>query len=201
MMKNTKERIQEEALFLFSKRGYMGTSMNDIAKRIGVTKAALYKHYTSKQEILDSIIEKMDELDQQRSHDYKMPEGDMENIVEGYKHTAFDKIKSYTKAQFDHWTKETFSSRFRKMLTLEQYNTPEMGELYAHYLVKDPVSYIEKIFLGIVNNQVQAKLLSLEFYGPLFLLYSLYDEGRSEEYIYEMLEKHCDLFERNLRHG
>ena len=36
----------------------MGTSMNDIASKLGVTKAALYKHYKSKQEILDSIIKK-----------------------------------------------------------------------------------------------------------------------------------------------
>ena len=53
--RNTKEKILEEALKLFSISGYMGTSMNEIAAKLGVTKAALYKHYTSKQEILDSI--------------------------------------------------------------------------------------------------------------------------------------------------
>ena len=36
--KNTKERILEEALKLFSQSGYMGTSMNDIAVELGVTK-------------------------------------------------------------------------------------------------------------------------------------------------------------------
>ena len=56
--KNTKERILDEALRLFAQSGYMGTSMNDIADRMGVTKAALYKHYKSKQEILDSILRK-----------------------------------------------------------------------------------------------------------------------------------------------
>ena len=38
--KNTKERILEEALKLFSQSGYMGTSMNDIAAELGVTKQA-----------------------------------------------------------------------------------------------------------------------------------------------------------------
>ena len=46
--KNTKEKILEEALKLFAQSGYMGTSMNEIASRLGVTKAALYKHYSSK---------------------------------------------------------------------------------------------------------------------------------------------------------
>ena len=56
--KPMKERILEEALQLFSQNGYTGTSMNDIATKLGVTKAALYKHYKSKQEILDSIVRK-----------------------------------------------------------------------------------------------------------------------------------------------
>ena len=78
--KNTKEKILEEALKLFAQSGYMGTSMNDIASKLGVTKAALYKHYKSKQEILDSIIEKMKELDIERAKQYEMPEGDLEKV-------------------------------------------------------------------------------------------------------------------------
>ena len=79
--KNTKEKILEEALKLFAQSGYMGTSMNDIASKLGVTKAALYKHYKSKQEILDSIIEKMNELDIERVKQYEMPEGDLEKVT------------------------------------------------------------------------------------------------------------------------
>lgn len=59
MAGDTKERILETALELFAQNGYLGTSMNDIAQQLGFTKAALYKHYTSKQEILDRIVEHM----------------------------------------------------------------------------------------------------------------------------------------------
>ena len=38
---DTKERIIEEALRLFSEKGYAGTSMSDIAERLKITKAAL----------------------------------------------------------------------------------------------------------------------------------------------------------------
>lgn len=48
---DTKERIIEEALRLFSEKGYAGTSMSDIAERLKITKAALYKHYSGKREI------------------------------------------------------------------------------------------------------------------------------------------------------
>lgn len=67
---------------------------------------------------MDSIIEKMNELDIERVKQYEMPEGDLEKVTDEYKETAFDKIKQFTKVQFLHWTEEEFSSCFRKMLTL-----------------------------------------------------------------------------------
>ena len=55
MTESTKERILRTALELFAQNGYLGTSMNDIAGQLGFTKAALYKHYASKQECSHQI--------------------------------------------------------------------------------------------------------------------------------------------------
>lgn len=196
MEKNTKEKILEEALKLFARSGYMGTSMNDIASQLGVTKAALYKHYSSKQEILDSIVERMNQMDRERSEEYKMPEGEMEEVIEGYKTIALEKIKQYTKVQFLHWTEEEFSSCFRKMLTLEQYRSPEMSKLYQKYLAKGPLQYMETIFSGIVDNSEEAKQLAINFYGPIFLLYSIYDGSENKQDVMKQLEAHVERFSK-----
>ena len=196
--KSTKERILEEALRLFAKNGYLGTSMNDIARQLGVTKAALYKHYTSKQEILDSIVNRMDSLDYERGKKYEMPQGDSETVIRGYREADTDKIKQITKVQFLHWTEEEFPCRFRKMLTLEQYRDPEMAGLYQKYLAKGPVAYIEKIFAGLTKNDQDARQLALEFYGPIFLLYSLYDETDEKQDVTEMVEQHVERFSKRL---
>ena len=192
--KNTKERILEEALKLFAQSGYMGTSMNDIAAELGVTKAALYKHYKSKQEILDSIVERMNQMDAERAKKYEMPEGNMEEVIAGYQDTALEKIKQYTNVQFLHWTEEEFPCCFRKMLTLEQYRDPEMTKLYQKYLSGGPLAYIEEIFGGFTANGQKAKQLALDFYGPIFLLYSIYDGAEDKETIVEMVEQHVDRF-------
>ena len=63
MAGNTRERILEVSLELFAQSGYLGTSMSDIAKQLGITKGALYKHYRSKQEILDRIADGEDGFD------------------------------------------------------------------------------------------------------------------------------------------
>lgn len=197
--KNTKEKILEEALKLFAQSGYMGTSMNDIASRLGVTKAALYKHYSSKQEILDSIVKKMNQMDTERAREYEMPAGDMEEVIAGYKNTALEKIRQYTKVQFLHWTEEEFSCCFRKMLTLEQYRDPEMAKLYQNYLAEGPLRYMEAVFSGIVENSEDAKQLAMDFYGPIFLLYSVYDGAGNKQAVVKLVDEHVERFSRRFQ--
>ncbi|OLT12052.1 hypothetical protein BJF78_25145 [Pseudonocardia sp. CNS-139] len=52
----TRERILEIAGELFRARGYAGTSIADIAGRLGTSKSALYYHFASKEEILDALL-------------------------------------------------------------------------------------------------------------------------------------------------
>ena len=54
---STRERIQQIALDLFAEQGYDKTSLREIADKLGVTKAALYYHYKTKEEILASALE------------------------------------------------------------------------------------------------------------------------------------------------
>ena len=194
MAGDTKERILETALELFAQNGYLGTSMNDIAKQLGFTKAALYKHYTSKQEILNRIVERMNEMDYERAKQFEMPEGDLTEIVAAYQKTPIEKVRAYSKAQFLHWTEEDFSSRFRKMLTLEQYRDPEMAQLYQKYLATGPVDYMAAIFRGLTDSEEAAQYLALEFYGPMFLLYSVSDSGAEQEQVLSLLDAHIDRF-------
>ena len=63
-----------------------------------------------------------------------MPETEQDGFAEAYLHTPIQKIRTYSLAQFDHWTKESFSSNFRKMLTLEQYRDPKLAQLHHDYL-------------------------------------------------------------------
>ncbi len=54
--KDTKEKIFDAAVDLFAEKGYDRVSIRDIARAVGVTEGALYKHYASKEEILESVF-------------------------------------------------------------------------------------------------------------------------------------------------
>lgn len=99
--------------------------MSDIASQMGTTKGALYKHYVSKQEILDSIIERMNRMDYERAEEYEMPETQPDGFAEACLNTPIERIRAYGLAQFNHWTKEAFSANFRTMPSLEQYRDSE----------------------------------------------------------------------------
>ena len=194
MAGETKERILNTALALFSQRGYLGTSMSDIANELGMTKGALYKHYTSKQEILDRITARMGELDQERAQAYQMPDG----FAEDYRNTPAEKIRTYSVAQFRHWTEDGFSARFRKLLTLEQYRAPAFATLYQNYLASRPVAYMAEIFRTMTDSNESAMQLALEFYGPIYLLYSIYDGTEDKEAVIQQLQTHIDRFIRRM---
>ncbi len=194
MAGGTKERILEAALELFAEKGYLGASMSDIANRLGITKGALYKHYTGKQEILDSIVERMNQMDYERAQECEMPETQPDGFAEAYLHTPIERIHTYSMAQFDHWTKEPFSSNFRKMLTLEQYRDPKLRQLYHDYLATGPTEYMAAIFRKLVDSDEAAMQLALEFYGPMFLLYSVYDGASDKDSVAPMLSAHIDRF-------
>jgi AcrR family transcriptional regulator len=57
MTNDTRQRILDTALDLFIERGYDKTSLREIAERVGVTKAALYYHFSSKEEIIRTLVE------------------------------------------------------------------------------------------------------------------------------------------------
>ena len=194
MAGETKERILETALELFAQSGYLGTSMSDIAARLGITKAALYKHYAGKQEILDRIVQRMNELDAARAAAYEIPGAAPEGFAQAYLNTPLDRIRAYSTAQFDHWTREPFSANFRKMLTLEQYRDARLAQLYQVNLASGPVKYMAAIFRPLTDSDETAMQLALDFYGPMYLLYSVYDGAADQSAVAPMLEAHIDRF-------
>ena len=194
MSKDTKERILESALELFAQNGYTGTSMSEIANKSGVTKAALYKHFIAKQEILDSIVNKMCASDYDRAEEYEMPVSLPDGNSDEYKKTEIENLREYSLAQFDYWTKETLPSNSRKMLTLEQYRDKKLAKLYHDYIASGPAEYLAAVFRKFTDSDESAMQLALEFYGPMFLLYSIYDGAAQKEGIASMLKAHIESF-------
>ena len=180
----TKQRILAEAVSLFAKEGYEAVSVEQIAKAVGIKAPSLYKHYKSKRDIFDSILRFMEQRDGEQAAACSLPEVPPEVMPEAYQTSSVESLITFSKQQFRYWTEDAFASSFRKMLTVEQYRSQEMSALYQQYLGAGPLKYVA----DLLGSQTEALL----FYGPMYLLYSVYDDTDDKTSVHAMLDAHLE---------
>ena len=202
MMTNTKEKILVAALRLFAVYGYEAVSVSQIAGALGITKGALYRHYKNKRDIFNCIFEYVCQLDAERSRKSGVPEQDYPDMPEAFSHVPAKSLGDYMKAQFQYWSEDEIACDFRKMLTLEQYKSPEMSALYQKVLVSGPLDYIENLFREMSKKQEKVlpspHALAVEFYSPFYLLLSMSDGVDSKEKKGGNFQKLCAIYRRFL---
>lgn len=188
-MANTKTAILVEALRLFAQRGYEGASMGDIARNLSISKTAIYRHYESKQALLDGIIAEMETRDATRAQEFDVPiepfapDGLSDNAPSGtpYEQTSLDDFAQYTFEQFRYWTEDSFAAMFRRMLTVEQFRSKAMADLYHQYIGSGVLAYVEDVFREAgATSAEDAAQLALSFWGPCVLLMGLYDNADND---------------------
>lgn len=172
-MGNRKEEILIVALHLFARDGYEAVSVSQIAGELDMTKGALYRHYKSKRDIFDCIVQRMEQQDGEQARQNEVPEESIEKVPEEYQNVSVEDFVGYSKSMFEYWTEDDFASSFRKMLTLEQFRNEEMQNLYQQYLVSGPAEYVKDLFknMEIKNPEENA----VKFYANMFFYYSVYD--------------------------
>ena len=143
-MGNRKEEILIVALHLFARDGYEAVSVSQIAGELDMTKGALYRHYKSKRDIFDCIVRHMEQQDGEQAREMIVPEESNEKDTgRSTRHVSLYDFVEYSKSMYEYWTEDDFASSFRKMLTIEQFRSEEMQNLYQQYLVSGPAEYVK----------------------------------------------------------
>ena len=172
-MGNRKEEILIVALHLFARDGYEAVSVSQIAGELDMTKGALYRHYKSKRDIFDCIVHRMEQQDGERARENEVPEESIEKTPEEYQNVSLYDFVEYSKSMYEYWTEDDFASSFRKMLTIEQFRSEEMQNLYQQYLVSGPAEYVKDLFKNMeIKNPEET---AVKFYANMFFYYSVYD--------------------------
>ena len=172
-MGNRKEEILIVALHLFARDGYEAVSVSQIAGELDITKGALYRHYKSKRDIFDCIVQRMEQQDSEQARENEVPEESIEKTPEEYQNVSFDDFVKYSKSMFEYWTEDDFASSFRKMLTIEQFRSEGMQKLYQQYLVSGPAEYVKDLFKNMKIKDPEEN--AVKFYANMFFYYSVYD--------------------------
>ena len=195
-MNTTKEKILSVALKLFSQNGFAAVSTSDIASELSLTKGALYKHFKNKRDIFRAILKKMEEDDAQSASLFSMPEKSIQADPEAYDKASVKAFFDFTRNRFAYWTGNDFAVKFRRMLVHERFADKTSGKQFQQYLCAGPFGYTRDIFQSLGFKHPDK--LALDFFAPIFFLYSLSDHSKQKDKIQELFDLHLQEMEKKI---
>lgn len=198
---STKERILNEALRLFSEKGYSDVYVGDIAEAVGIKAPSLYKHYKGKQEIFNSCVEIFYERMTQVRNGLFLPETPQSEV--SYQTADTNQIVEFAVGLFMFYWKDEVASRFRRILMIERYKNPELNKIYEDLFVNGAVQHEETILsvliaAGIIKEE-DPHIVALRFYTPIYYLLQKYDmhpeqEEKAKEELISMMREFCETY-------
>lgn len=198
---DTKQKILDEALTLFSEKGYANVYVNDIAERVGIKAPSLYKHYKNKQAIFDAIIEEMNNRYINQAGALNINGMDPAADADIYKTMNEESMIELGKGLFLYYLHDDYTKRFRKMLTIEQFRDKELARVYQEQYYDKPMSY-QSMLLGFMAAQGvlvtdNVPVMTLHFYSPIYMMLTVCDrEPEREGEALKMLEEHLRQFDK-----
>ena len=196
---DTKQKILDKALELFSTQGYDSASVGEIAKAVGIKAPSLYNHFPGKQAIFDAIVEST-------AAQYEADTGKIDIHVENAARdipvfteiTAeglFEKVRQI----FEYSLHNQCIRRFRRMMTMEQFRSPELAALYSERYVDRVLAYHAGIFRALMTSgEIRPQdpdTLAMMYTAPVLTLIAVCDrQPEREGECLEKLRKHVTLF-------
>ena len=165
---DTKKKILDVALTLFSEKGYGNVYVGQIAEGVGIKAPSLYKHYKSKQDIFNAILDEMRERYNQKAADLNMNGSDLLMDLEVYKNASEDELVKMGIGLFSFFLHDEYECKFRKMLTIEQFSDKELAKLFSTQYFDDPLSYQSGLLQFLIMQgkmkDEDADIMALQFF-------------------------------------
>ena len=203
---DTKQRILDKALELFSAQGYDAVSMGQIAAAVGIKAPSLYNHFPGKQAIFDALVASTaaqyeadtDKLDIHAQNAAR----DIPAFTEITEDALFERVRQI----FSYSLHNETISRFRRMMTIEQFRSPELAALYSARYVERVVRYHAGIFRALIAaGEIAAEepeALAMLYVAPVLTLIGVCDrQPERESECLQKLRTHVRLFFRMVHSG
>lgn len=200
---DTKHRILLESLRLFSQGGYDAVSVEQIAAAVGIKAPSLYKHYKGKQDIFNAILEETARRYGSFTDGISVHFQDSDHDASVFEAFTADALVEKMRALIDYSLHDEYVSRFRRMMTIEQFRSPEMSALYSKMYVDEIYHYHKELFARMISagvlEQTDPGTLAMMYDAPIFVWLGECDRHpeKEEECKWE-LEAHVRLFYKML---
>ena len=182
---STKEQILEESLSLFAQRGYDAVRVKEIADAVGIKAPSLYKHFKSKQDIFNAILEESSRRYALQAASLNMDGSDPQMDAGLFEAITDEYMLEMGEVLFNHFLHDEFTSKMRKLLTIEQFKNQKLANLYIIQYMESPLQYQKIIFEMLIKKGLMKKgdpeIMAIQFFSPIFLLLAQCDANPEKE--------------------
>ncbi len=167
--KNTKEKIFDVSIDLFSQYGYDGVSIRQIAKEVGIKESSIYNHYQSKESILESILSYYINEMLKEEAPVMQPK---ENL-----NMDFDHFYKEGSDRFISKLSEEKMMKITRIFLVESYHNEKIKKFVKEAIIGYAINGWEDLFnlmkkMNFIKKDADIKQLAESFYYyGLFLLY------------------------------
>lgn len=198
---DTKQKILDEALRLFSERGYDAVSVGEIAQAVGIKAPSLYNHFPGKQAIFEEIVESTAARYEADTGKIDIHVQDAARDIPVFAEITEDALFAKVRQIFEYSLHNDTIRRFRRMMTIEQFRSPELAALYSRRYVDRMIAYHAGIFRALTAaGEICAEdpeTLAMLYVSPVLTLIAICDrQPERESECLEKLRQHVVLFFR-----
>lgn len=170
---NTKDRILETAIEMFSEKGFGEVSIREITRAVGIKESSLYNHFASKQQILEEIFDYL-----KRQFDaMTMPEDAVAAMMENLTPEGFVEMSVQS---FETFMGNPMFIKIWRILSMERFTNPRARELFNRHFIDEPMQYQAKVFTALMDKGLIRRqnplLLAREFFSYILYMYFRYIE-------------------------
>ena len=200
-LEDTKQKILDKALELFSAHGYDSVSVGEIAKAVGIKAPSLYNHFPSKQAIFDAIVESTAAQYEADTGKIDIHVQDVQKDIPIFTEITEEALFEKVRQIFEYSLRNETVSRFRRMMTIEQFRSPELAKLYTWRYTDRMIAYHADIFRALIaSGEICAEdpdTLAMMYVAPVLTLIGVCNrEPERENECLEKLKRHVSLFFR-----
>ena len=170
MAKDTKERILMAALEMFSKYGYAGTNIRELSASLGLVKSGVYKHFESKEEIWNALLDQMIAYYGERF-------GSSERLP--LVPDSLEELVQMTMRMVHFTVHDEKIVMTRKLLAIEQFRDERAKQLATKHFLIGLMQMFTPVFQSMMENglllQDDPEMLAFAYTAPISALIHLCD--------------------------
>lgn len=166
MMGDTKQKILDVSLDLFSQKGFSAVSIRDICAQVNIKESSVYYHFKNKQAIFDELLHRFEQV----ATDMMIRLEQSLSVQSCFMEKPF--YQTVCDTFFENYFMDDFCNKIMRLLLIEQFGNSEVQKIYDCWMFEKPLEFQSKVFYTLMEigilSKTDSEYLAVKYYAPIY---------------------------------